>query len=77
MSILGTLSEVFTPGSDDGGDGGGDVDGDTFEYRCVACDERFARSKTRMIGVRCPACGSMNVTVGDDDGDSGDGGDDA
>lgn len=39
-----------------------DVDGDdTFSYVCATCGEEFDLPKTRMIGVRCPNCRSMDV----------------
>ncbi|WP_435147263.1 FmdB family zinc ribbon protein [Halobaculum sp. P14] len=42
-----------------GGESG--VAEDTFRYRCVDCDTEFERPKTRMVRVRCPECGSMNL----------------
>ena len=34
---------------------------DVFTYRCMSCEAEFDLPKTRMIGVRCPDCQSMNV----------------
>ena len=40
---------------------GGDGDDDVFTYECASCGAEFDRPKTRMIGVRCPNCRSMDV----------------
>lgn len=34
---------------------------DVFSYRCMSCGAEFELPKTRMIGVRCPDCQSMDV----------------
>lgn len=61
MGLLSSISDVLTgersPGSDE----------ETFEYRCATCGDDFELPKTRMIGVRCPSCRSMDVRVGEDE----------
>lgn len=39
---------------------------DSFSYRCASCGSEFDMPKTRMVGVRCPDCRSMDVRVADD-----------
>ena len=52
VGLLSSLSSAF-----DGSSGRDDV----FTYRCMSCDAEFDLPKTRMIGVRCPDCQSMDV----------------
>ena len=51
MGLLSSLSDAI----------GGDARDDVFTYRCMSCDAEFDLPKTRMIGVRCPDCQSMDV----------------
>ncbi|WP_053947484.1 hypothetical protein [Halolamina sediminis] len=53
VGLLSSISDAISGGSD-----GGD---DVFTYRCASCDAEFDLPKTRMIGVRCPDCRSMDV----------------
>ncbi len=41
--------------------GGPDGDDEVFTYECVSCGTEFDLPKTRMVGVRCPNCRSMDV----------------
>lgn len=52
MGLLSSISDVL---SDDGGRE------DVFRYRCASCGAEFDLPKTRMVGVRCPDCRSMDV----------------
>jgi Zn finger protein HypA/HybF involved in hydrogenase expression len=52
MGLLNSLSGAF--GRSSGRD-------DVFAYQCMSCDAEFDLPKTRMIGVRCPDCQSMDV----------------
>lgn len=52
VGLLRSLSAAISGGSD------GD---DVFTYRCVSCGTEFDLPKTRMIGVRCPECRSMDI----------------
>jgi Zn finger protein HypA/HybF involved in hydrogenase expression len=51
VGLLSSLSDAI----------GGDARDDVFTYRCMSCDAEFDLPKTRMIGVRCPDCQSMDV----------------
>lgn len=53
MGLLGSISRAFTTGDEPGEE--------TFSYECANCGEEFDMPKTRMIGVRCPSCRSMDV----------------
>ena len=44
---------------------GGDGGEESFRYRCMQCGEVFEFPKTRMVGVKCPDCGSMDVRIAD------------
>jgi Zn finger protein HypA/HybF involved in hydrogenase expression len=52
VGLLNSLSDAI------GGTTGRD---DVFTYRCMSCEAEFDLPKTRMIGVRCPDCQSMDV----------------
>lgn len=54
MGLIGTVSSVLTTA-------GGDED--VFRYRCASCGVEFGLPKSRMVGVRCPDCRSMDVRV--------------
>lgn len=56
MGLLSSISEVLQ----------GNPDEETFRYRCVTCGEVFEMAKTRMIGVKCPSCRSMDVRVAEE-----------
>ncbi len=58
MGLIRSISDAI------GGDLGQD---DVFTYRCMSCDSEFDMPKTRMIGVRCPNCHSMDVRDATDD----------
>lgn len=58
MGLLSSISTAFDDGSRD--------EEAVFSYRCASCDTEFERSKTRMVGVRCPDCRSMDVRVAND-----------
>ena len=51
MGLLSSISDAVSDGSDD----------DVFTYHCASCGSEFDLPKTRMIGVRCPDCRSMDV----------------
>ncbi len=55
MGLLGTFTSALgTPNAEE-----------TFSYRCASCGVAFDLPKTRMVGVRCPDCRSMDVRVAD------------
>lgn len=58
MGLIRSISDAIGSGS------GHD---DVFTYRCMSCDSEFELPKTRMIGVRCPNCQSMDVRDATDD----------
>ncbi|MFW5911770.1 MAG: hypothetical protein ACOCQV_03425 [Halolamina sp.] len=51
MGLLGSISETLAGGPDD----------DVFTYECASCGAEFDLPKTRMVGVRCPDCRSMDI----------------
>ncbi|GAB7095588.1 hypothetical protein JCM30237_27420 [Halolamina litorea] len=53
VGLLSSISDAIS--------GGGDGDDDVFTYRCASCGAEFDLPKTRMMGVRCPDCRSMDV----------------
>jgi Zn finger protein HypA/HybF involved in hydrogenase expression len=57
MGLIESVVDAVTEGEQGGKD--------TCRYRCVECEERFERAKGRMVALRCPDCGSMNVRVVD------------
>ncbi|QKY18827.1 hypothetical protein B4589_014605 [Halolamina sp. CBA1230] len=52
VGLLSSISDAISDGSDDD---------DVFTYQCASCGSEFDLPKTRMIGVRCPDCRSMDV----------------
>jgi rRNA maturation endonuclease Nob1 len=44
---------------------GSDGSEESFRYRCVECEAVFEFPKTRMVGITCPDCGSMDVRIAD------------
>jgi Zn finger protein HypA/HybF involved in hydrogenase expression len=58
MGLLSSISDAI---------GGGSDRDDVFTYRCMSCDAAFDLPKTRMIGVRCPECQSMDVRDASED----------
>lgn len=54
------LFSAITAALDEDDEGAGEDD-DTFSYVCASCGAEFDLPKTRMIGVRCPECRSMDV----------------
>lgn len=59
MGLLGSISRAIRGSSEPGTE-------DTFSYRCASCGQEFDLPKTRMIGVRCPNCRSMDVRDAED-----------
>jgi len=53
MGLLSSITDAIS-----GESGGND---DVFSYECATCGTEFDLPKTRMIGVRCPDCRSMDV----------------
>lgn len=56
--LLSSLTNAISGGSDD--------DDDVFAYQCASCGAEFDLPKTRMMGVRCPDCRSMDVRDADE-----------
>lgn len=56
MGLFGSIASVLPSRSAE----------DSFSYRCASCGSEFDMPKTRMVGVRCPDCRSMDVRVADD-----------
>jgi len=54
------MSVGFLRSISDAVSGGSDGD-DVFSSECASCGTEFDLPKTRMIGVRCPNCRSMDV----------------
>ena len=59
VGLLSSISDAIS--------GGSDGEDDVFTYRCMSCGTEFDLPKTRMIGVRCPDCQSMDVRDADED----------
>ena len=53
VGLLDSISDAIS--------GDSDGDDDVFTYQCASCGAEFDLPKTRMIGVRCPDCRSMDV----------------
>ena len=58
VGLLSSLSDAIS--------GGSDGDDDVFTYQCASCGTEFDLPKTRMMGVRCPDCRSMDVRDADE-----------
>lgn len=53
VGLLSSISDAISDGSVG--------DDDVFTYQCASCGTEFDLPKTRMMGVRCPDCRSMDV----------------